>query len=251
MTHLISMLQTSLRRALSCTTAWVLALGLVAGITGCSSESQSTLQLLQALNPLAADPTLAPLAPKFRYLRVTVNEAPSIWVLGYIEPDERGPIEVWYSTRREVLRLQNARVIGSAGLAVNWVRTTQEDVPTWEALLDEATPRRWHRTRDLMPGYRYAIDDRLVIARSQAPLGTALETLDASTLVWFEERVEGSDLPGARFAFEGASERDAASGPAARARAAAPANPLYGEQCLSVSLCLTWQRWPPTAPAAP
>ncbi len=221
-----------------------LALTCLMALGGCSSESRGMGETLRALNPLASDPTLAPLKPGFRYLRVTVNGEPSIWVLGYVEPDAKGPIEVWYSTRREVLRLQDGRITETAGLPVNWVRTSHQGAPGWHNLAQDERPMQWQRTRDLMPGYRFNIEDSLTLARTAPPATTSLVGVEDSTLRWFEERTAGNDLPPARFALERTTP-----GPGSIGRPTE--GPIYGEQCLADALCLSWQRWPPARAATP
>ena len=179
------------------------------------------------------------LNPAFRYLRATTSGTPSYLALGYVEKHPQGPIEVWYSGQSQVLRLQNGRLVGAAGLTTEWRSVSLPDLPSWSTIARAAAATRWIRVRDVMPGYRAGVRDTLVLSSSPPPSRSALQNLDATTLSWFEERVEPDalargadkyrDLPVSRYAV---SIRDGIE------------TVVYAEQCLSVDLCITWQRWP-------
>jgi hypothetical protein len=177
----------------------------------------------------------ARLNPQFRYLRVTVAGQTALLVLGYVDAHSQGPIEVWYSGLREVLRLQNGRIAGALGLTTEW-RSVEavSPVPSWTSVARAAGPVSWTRLRDVMPGYRYGVRDSLSLRRIAALQNSSLKGLDPAGLVWFEERLEGDPgedtwLPPARFAVQIRDGRETV---------------VYSEQCISRDLCFTWQRWP-------
>lgn len=161
-------------------------------------------------------------------------------MLGYVESDVRGPIEVWYSAEREVLRLQNGRLVGASGAAIEWRRVDLPFIPAWSDLARTAQPLRFVRTRDVMPGYRVGLRDALTLRPVGPPSRSALAGLDAAAVLWFEERFEA---PSRGLA---ASQDDAVLPPARYAVRLDAGGEIvvYGEQCLSVKLCFTWQRWP-------
>lgn len=165
---------------------------------------------------------------RFRYLRVTHDAGVSILVLGFLDRDANGPVEVWYSFDGELIRLQHGRVTAVTGLKPEWRSVTLPRLPAWSELAKAQNPVEWTRTRDVMPGYRYGVRDRLALRTIDPPRGTALVGLDPKTLSWFEERTtgDGDKLPVARYAVRG----DQA---------------VYGEQCLGAETCFKWQRWPP------
>jgi hypothetical protein len=173
----------------------------------------------------------ARLDPAFRYLRVTVDGRIALLALGYVEREQGGPVEVWYSAHREVLRLQNGRLVGAVGVSTEWRNVALPVLPAWSALARAGQPLHWVRVRDLMPGYRYGVRDALALRAIVPPARSALQGLDPQQLVWFEERLEpaeGADaLPPARYAVDLARELV-----------------VYGEQCLAPDLCFAWQRWP-------
>ena len=202
-------------------------------LAGCAS-TDPVMQTLQAVFQRDAGVEGAKLNPDFRYLRVTIAGRTALLVLGYEEKDPRGPIEVWYSAEREVLKLQQGRVIGVIGTTTEWRNVRLPELPAWSALARESAPRRWVRTRDVMPGYRYGLREALLVGPAPTPERSALRDLDARSLAWFEERLETpipgeKALPPARYAVRIAGGKETV---------------VYGEQCLAPELCFTWQRWP-------
>jgi len=202
-------------------------------LANCAS-TDPVMQTMQAA--FKRDPGVdgAKLNPAFRYLRITIAGRTALLALGYVDDDPRGPIEVWYSAEREVLKLQNGRVVGAVGMLTEWRNVRLPELPAWSALAREAAPRRWERTRDVMPGYRYGLREAIALGAAPVPEKSALRDLDAKALTWFEERVESPPagdkaLPPARYAVRMAGGRETV---------------VYGEQCLAPELCFTWQRWP-------
>jgi len=210
----------------------------MAGVVwGCSTGSEAVLDT--ALSMRRASPDTAKLNPSYRYLRVAVGGRIALLVLGYIEPHPQGPIEVWYSAEREVLKLQNGRVVGALGLTTEWRNVSVPALPDWGTLIASSEPLHWTRTRDVMPGYRYGVEDRLTLTRI-APVGNSrLVGIDPASLTWFEETDAPTSgevaLPTVRYALD----LRAISEPV-----------VYGEVCLTKDLCFAWQRWPVAQTAA-
>jgi len=189
----------------------------------------------------------AQLNPRFRYLRVTIAGRVVFLALGYVDKDPQGPIEVWYSAEREVIRLQNGRVVGAIGLATEWRNVLLHDMPSWPVVARAQESVKWTRIRDVMPDYRFGVKDALALSRIPLPRQSALQGIDPRSLTWFEERVQPASraantetlfnsysaeklLPPARYAVDIQEERYVV---------------VYGEQCLAPELCFTWQRWTP------
>lgn len=219
-------------------------LGLSALFSGCSSSSGAMLRTLQRAYR-SEDTAHVRLNPNFSYLRITLKERVAFLARGYVDPDPRGPIEVWYSAEREVLRLQNGRLIGASGLTTEWARVELPELPSWALLARRADEFRWTRVRDLMPGYRYGIRDELAVRVVPAPAKTALLGVDPRSLTWFEETVAipyssgGSNLAG----IKASPELDLAPARYAVEFRGGEEVVVYGEQCLRAGLCFTWQRW--------
>lgn len=228
--------------ALAAVLSFVVALGGCAGTRGASAIAQTLGQALgQTLGQAASfGDRLAGVAlnPSFRYLRIGISGGGgALLVLGYVDSDARGPIEVWYSGGGEVFRLQNGRVVGVAGPFAEWRNVRMPELPAWSAMVHAVrggAPLRWTRVRDVMPGYRADIRDSLSVRETLPPSRHTLQGVDAASLTWFEEVLEQTDgddmaLPLARYAvdFSGGRERV-----------------VYGEQCVALTLCLSWQQWP-------
>jgi len=174
------------------------------------------------------------LNPKFRYLRVVANGREALMVLGYVDENPAGPIETWYSNAGEVLRLQNGRILATTGLKVDWRSVRYADVPSWSSMLQQSSAR-FIRERDEMPGYRFGIRELISLYPINPPADARLLGISAKSLIWLEEKVQGTrhELPSARFGLR--QENGAVS-------------VVYGEQCVAQDLCIAWQSWPVTKP---
>jgi hypothetical protein len=214
-------------------------LALVATLSACASGTNAVFQSMQYAFQKDSSADNAKLNPAYRYLRVVIDGRVALMVLGYVDRHPRGPIEVWYSADREVLRLQNGRIVGAVGLTTEWRNAEIPELPTWSVLAATSAPTRWIRIRDVMPGYRYGIRDQLALQQSPPPARSALQVLNPQNLAWFEERIEPAlgESPGteadslavARYAVNVAGNAEIVA---------------YGEQCLASNLCFSWQRWP-------
>ena len=221
-------------------------LSLVAALSGCSSAGNAILQTLPYAYGRNPGVDKARLNPNFRYLRVTVGGRVVLLALGNMDSHPQGPVEVWYSAEREVLRLQNGRLVGAVGLTTEWRNTTLPELPSWSAAARADRAYQWTRTRDVMPGYRFGVKDALLLRVVEAPQRSALQGLDPQSLTWFEESVESGSVAGLSAVF-GNGNRDVAVLPPARYAVDSQGGQeavVYGEQCLAPDLCFTWQRWP-------
>ena len=207
---------------------------LFAAAGGCASGGDAIFDTAQSLIGRGKGIDDTKLNPDFRYLRVTIGGRIVLLALGYLDQHPQGTIEVWYSAEREVIRLQNGRVVGAVGLTTEWRNVALPDLPGWTKLASTAEPLQWARTRDVMPGYRYGLRDTLSLRTIPPPETSALEGKDPKDLTWFEERFAAGEssktaLAAARYAVQIAGAQGVV---------------VYGEQCLSPQTCFTWQRWP-------
>lgn len=172
--------------------------------------------------------------PNYRYLRVEAQgRSPAFLVLGYIDPHPLGDIEVWYSAKQEVIKIQNGRIVGTAGLEIDW-RAVQFPTPPplWTVLMPQGST--YQRLRDEMPGHRYAIADQIALQPwhdvPPIALPASLTAAQARTYTWFRETSSAVNaLPPAWFAW--GIHRGIPT-------------VVYSEQCLSATFCLKLQRWP-------
>jgi hypothetical protein len=190
------------------------------------------------------------LNPSFRYLRVTREGRVVFLALGNLDRHPLGPIEVWYSAQKEVLRLQNGRLVGATGLTTEWREVVLPELPSWSAIAGAGQPLHWARQRDVMPGYRYGMRDSLTLRVTAAPEKSTLVGVDPGSLTWFEELRQAPVTAGYLAAVLPSSHDDLALSAARYAVDFRDGQEtvVYGEQCLARDLCFTWQRWSAVKP---
>ncbi len=221
------------------------AIALACLLSACTTSMDAVVGTLRSAVWGEPGADAARLNPNFRYLRVTVGSRVAFLALGNVESHPRGPVEVWYSARKEVLRIQNGRLAGVVGLTTEWRAVTLPDLPSWSAIARSKEPVSWVRVRDVMPGYRFGVRDTLVLRAIVPPERTALLGLDPQSLTWFEERFPTEPAAGIVATLLAPSSEDRTLPPARYAVELRDGleNVVYGEQCLAVELCFTWQRW--------
>lgn len=216
-------------------------------LCACSSGTNAITQTLQDVVHRTNGVADARLNPDFRYLRMVVNGRVVFLALGNEDSDPRGPIEVWFSAEREVLRFQNGRLVGAVGLTTEWRSVALPELPSWSAVAHAAQPLRWTRVRDVMPGYRSGVSDALVLRVTSPPKKSELQGVDPQSLTWFEEQIDPEPSVGYLAALGGSAAAENVLPPARYAVDFHDAKEtvIYGEQCLQPKLCFTWQRWKP------
>ena len=189
-----------------------------------------TRTLFDAIPGLGTSADNINLNPNLRYLRVTVRGRVVLMVLGYVEPHPEGAIDTWYSSEGEVIRLQNGRVVGTAGLETNWRAVRNSSLPAWKDMLGRSAVT-YKRERDQMPGYRFGIAETVSLYPVPVQTNAKHKGLSVQGLRWYEEAVLGKPggPPSARYAL--------------LAKNGDP-RVVYGEQCLVTDLCIAWQVWP-------
>ena len=207
-------------------------------LSACASSTSGLLKTLKyAGDRWAGDGQVKPpdLRSGFRYLKVVVYGEASYLALGYLDPPpdrrDRSLVEVWYSMTGQSLRLKDGRLVGTAGLATDWLDVRLDRAPDWNGI--DGNGVDYERERDVMPGYRFRIRDRLRIRPVLPPATTDLVDVDKADLLWFEETVEattGDGLPRAYFGvLPGLGNWRV----------------VYSFQCVSADFCLSTQSWPP------
>lgn len=200
----------------------------VALLAGCAVEpaSQAMLDAYRVIRSESGVAEHHELNPKLTYLRVQVGDREVFMVLGNIDPTPEGQVEVWYSAEADVLRLLDGRVAGVImKTGPNWLNVSFLNLPRWDAVANQAV---FDRVRDVSPGYRYGIREKMLLRAISPPDDSQLKVVSPSSLAWFEESVQGSDARPARYAVNNEHRV------------------VYAEQCLSSDYCFSWQRWPST-----
>jgi hypothetical protein len=210
----------------------------------CSSDMGAIVDTMRAAVRRDAGTEGVRLNPNLRYLRVTIDGRVAFVARGGVEQHPQGPIESYFSAEREVLRLQNGRLVAAVGTTTEWRRVSLPDLPAWSVLAKAGKPVQWERVRDVMPGYRYGVRDALVLRVVPPPSRTELREVDPRSLTWFEERSEAGGRSGLVTVVRGDSGGDAL--PPARYAVEirdGSETVVYGEQCLAPGWCFAWQRW--------
>lgn len=173
-------------------------------------------------------PDSSRLNPRFKYIMAQIEGHQVFMVLGYVDGPPDGAVEVWYSGANEVLRLRDGRIAGAILSAEKgWSSVSFAGLPRWDQVGEAAS---FERNRDVSPGYRYGIREKMHIRRIPVPADIQLHLIQSASLAWFEERAEGDEaLPPARYGVNFAGT--------------AP-QVVYAEQCLFRDVCFSWQRWP-------
>ena len=221
---------------------------IVSTLCGCASYFGAVMQTANSALKSKPGDDGSRLNPIYRYLRITIDGRTLFVTLGDIDKHPDGPIEIYYSAGHEVIRLQNGHIVGAIGALTEWRNVSISEAPSWHHSRANQ-PVTWRRTRDVMPGYRYSVSDNLVRSMVTAPQKSAFQDINTETLVWFEDRhtlstsdnnhwfpifkAQSAMLPPARYAVAFTNSNETV---------------VYGEQCLSLDLCLTWQRWTPKKP---
>ena len=112
------------------------------------------------------------LDPDFVYLRVTRGKHVGLLWRGNIERTPAGDTEVYYSGSGEVVRLRHGLVVGALGTNTEW-RRVEMPTPQWAAVAAAGESQPFERVRDVMPGYRTGVRDRLVMKVIAAPSSTS------------------------------------------------------------------------------
>lgn len=204
-------------------------------LAGCAPTQQAAWDTTWHFVTRGGSDLSRPPRDDYRYLRVTSNGRPLLMVLASVEADAKGrPVEVWVGGGREVLRLQAGRLVSLIGGPVAWSRVVlPQTLPRWP---DPGQRVRYRRERDELDGYLTGLAEEIDVREIPPPIQHALVAPRDQSLRWFEESVL----------------EPAAPTPATARYAVANGDSIvYGEQCLSADLCLTWQPlpWSPKNPA--
>ncbi len=220
-------------------------------LSGCAGEKQTLIWDTFKLGVQGNDGLIdkAELNPNFRYMRVEVNGRPALMVLGYENTLVGNQHQTWYSSAKEMLQLENGRLVGTGGLDVNWTDVFLMDAPAInspalfpndgkENVKIGRNPKVFFfRTRSLMPQYVVNIREAVVMqGLNSAPDDVPKLLRDPAiddNLKWVQETIvlqpNNPSVPTLRAIY--AYEKDTR-------------NIIYGQQCLSEKECLSWLAWP-------
>ncbi|MFY9327267.1 MAG: YjbF family lipoprotein [Georgfuchsia sp.] len=201
-------------------------------LAACTSGTSAIIRSLELASNGGVQETAAPTTSGISYIRVLSEGHNAYLALGYVEPGPEGNTEIWYSAKGEVLRLRNGRIVGTTGLATDWREVRLPKLPPWSQIGN--SPLQYQRSRDEMPDYRFDIAETVSVRAVLPPRTSQLKDRNPTELRWFEETVSSrspmsGELPPSLYAVELAKDKETV---------------VYGETCLTTTLCLAWQRLP-------
>ena len=197
------------------------------GLTACSPTLRAGWQTVEQAWATPTAVRHSRLDPALLYLLVHHQDREALLVWVGDEPGPLGLTRVWVGADGVVLRTAQGRLVGVAEPTRNW-RLISQDTPVASGSSTTVT-----QTVNMQPGHRLG----LRVPLQRRPLSSAPSPTrwlgDATGLRWEEERPV-----------------DAARPPIWLARDA-QGHVVYGQQCLAVDWCLSWQTWPTDQTAAP
>lgn len=190
------------------------------------------LQTVQQAWAAPASVRTTALNPALRYLLVRHQDREALLVWVGDEPGPLGSASVWVGADGVVLRTVHGRLVGVAEPTRNW-RVVGQTPPSPTSALAQGSPTSVTQTIDMQPGHRLGLRVPLLrTALSSAP-STTLLIGSAAEWRWEEEHMPGTTLPPSWVAQDAHGEV------------------VYGQRCLAVDWCLSWQAWPTAVQATP
>lgn len=191
-------------------------------LTACKSTDPSW----HALKSLLSKPE-PKLNPSFEYITVQFEGRTSRLALGYREFVQGKPLEHWYSGPGEMLEMLDGRVNKALGMTLE-IRGNQGRPPAWESFGDARQTQVWTRVIDIMPGYRYGVEEEITtikLSKENLPVQKTKYPKDA---IWFQEQVITKDIDGKAQQFQ-------------QLFAVLNNRVIYSEQCFHENMCMSFQ----------
>ena len=197
-------------------------------LTGC----QTTHPIADTFKSLVSHPKLER-NPAYDYLVLEFNGRQAQMALGYRQWIQGRMVEHWYAGA-EMLEMVDGRVHKAVGMTHEIRRNTGKP-PRWEALASSAQAVSWSRQLDLMPGYRFDMQET-VSSRTLSP-SEALLLPDGlnENLMWVRDDVQSQDAQGQPWNY-------------VQLFALRGGRVVYSEQCINEKLCMRFRLVAHTSP---
>jgi hypothetical protein len=161
----------------------------------------------------------------FEYLEVEWQGRKAAMALGYREIKGTQVNEHWYSGQGEMIKLVNGRVVQVFGMTKE-VRNVLGDPPLWADLLMHRSAVTWSQTKEVMPLYRYGLQEYFL---SQQSTPKASEKAIASeATAWVVEEVKSKTEKGTPWIYR---QKFALLGDKV----------IYSEQCVAPEMCFKFK----------
>lgn len=159
--------------------------------------------------------------PGFEYLEVEWHGRKSAMALGYRSISGTQTDEHWYTNQGEMLKLQNGRIVQVLGMTRE-VRRLSSNTPSWTNLTSRKMPVVWSQTKDVMPGYRFGLQE-FVITQQVEPTSTE-QSLSKAATHWIAEEIKSKDASGKTWVYK-------------QKFALVNNEVVYSEQCVAKDMC--------------
>ncbi|MCE2747110.1 MAG: YjbF family lipoprotein [Burkholderiales bacterium] len=205
-------------------------------LSGCASTFSAAYKMIQAVgtpNPNRFEQF--EMNPNLQYLEAQTAGAQAMMVLGYTAtPQEEPPVQTWYDSQRELLRLQNGFLVSVTGVN-NAISSTEY---TWGTPNNQAvrlpTSKTYSQPQQQIfnkttPLSFQAMPETAISTKNSVLRKRLLSTAQPNrpALLWFQEiqktdEQANTDIPYSLYAF------------------APNGSPVYGSQCLTATACIEW-----------
>ncbi len=159
--------------------------------------------------------------PGFEYLEVEWQGRKSAMALGYRSISGTQTDEHWYTSQGEMLKLQNGRIVQVLGMTRE-VRRISTNMPLWTDLTSRKLPAAWSQTKDVMPGYRFGLQE-FVISQQIEPTSTEHSLSQVATHL-IAEQIKSKDASGKTWIYK---QKFVLANNAV----------VYSEQCVAHDMC--------------
>ena len=166
--------------------------------------------------------------PSLEYITVELDGRTSHLALGYRELVKGRPLEHWYSGAGEMLEMVDGRVNKALGMTFE-IRGNKGRPPAWESFDDVRQTQVWTREIDIMPGYRYGVEEEITTVKLSKENLPVQKTKYPKDAIWFQERVITKDIQGKTQQFQ-------------QLFAVLNNRVIYSEQCFHKNMCMSFQR---------
>jgi hypothetical protein len=168
-------------------------------LQGCAGESRLFQESVSAVlqSEKFNDLTLTQkMNPNYAYLRLNSPRGAILMLWGYIDKDELSnqPIDVWYSGDREVIKLQEGRVVATGGLSNDWLAARYQSLPSWSSVVTGpvGSVSRYSRSIDFKNDYKFNQIQTVELSRIEKPKSHYLLGVPLLDVAWFEEKSSSS-----------------------------------------------------------
>lgn len=196
-------------------------------IAGCQNANPGYATLKALISPVESR-----FDASYDYISIQSVTSNGRMILGYRQIQQGKLIEHWYTGAGEMLETADGRIYKALG-TTSEIRRNIGQTPSWQAVSESLVPIKWRRSLDIMPGYRFGIEEKIttrMLTENDIPV---ILSIKQRGLVWYQDVVESTDIHGLPITY-------------IQLFALKDKQIVYSEQCISELLCMHIQ-WIPRA----